>query len=697
MKTTFGCFVTAILLLSAACAWAFAPLPAFTRIYPERAEFYSVAVDDSVRPARFAYLAGTSTQGMFQFYILRVDSAGSPVWTRQYGNTDRLSRMYCSSDGLAHLIGYTTQNPTLDYRLMQVSRAGGLIRNRDFGGNTSADIGRAVFTRRDGSMYVTGRTTFPDSATSDVSLLRLTALGQIEWARSFSGTAEGVALAVAGDTTLFIYGVTDSSDAQRGRDFFVMRTDSLGQQPVLRRFAGPAEEICSDAVRISRNLTVLVGSRRPYGSGTTWDMLVLATNDNGDSLWSRQLGGPGDDMALGVAATFDLDSGIVIAGWSADAAGQMRRGRLIKLNRQGDSLWSLLASDTLESELAAVVQDSLYRYHAAGHIHTDVNHGFYLVTEPDPRSPGGHPPQGFSLLAPVDRDTIRQTATPLQWSRALDPDAGDTVRYRILIDTDTTFASPTLIGLLDSTRHLWPLDTDDVVLYWRVIAQDRAGNTRICRERHWRFLCAVPDSTAPFNLAAPDSGAWLPAPAATFRWYKAYDPDPVDSITYALRFMVNDTGFGFTGLRDTFITVSFANHPVIEIGDTVTWYVTARSYYPAMTRESTQRWRFVNFPSGLEELPEAPLEFALQPPYPNPFNATVTIGYSVDRMETVKLDVFNIAGQWIATLADGLHTPGAYRSTWNGSTITGTATSGMYFARLSADSRQRTVKLMLIR
>lgn len=676
---------------------ALAPLPAFTRIYPERAEFYSVAVDDSVRPARFAYLAGTSTQGMFQYYILRVDSAGSPVWTRQYGNTDRLSRMTCTSDGIAHLIGYTTANPTLDYRLMQVNRTGTLTRNRDFGGNTSADVGRAIRIRADGGMNVTGRTTFPDSATGDATLLRLTSAGQIEWARAFSGTAEGFALAAAGDSALFIYGTSDSTDAQRGRDFFLLRTDSLGQQPVLRRFAGSAEEICADALRISRNLTVLVGSRRPYGSGNNWDMLVLATNDNGDSLWSRRFGGAGDDMALGVTATFDLDSGIVVAGWSADAGSQLRRGRLIKLNRQGDSLWSLYASDSLESELAAVVQDSLYRYHAAGHIHTDVNHGYYFVTEPDPRSPGGHPPQAFSLVAPAEGDTVRQPAVQLRWTAAVDPDSGDTVRYRILIDTDTTFASPNMIGLLDSTRHVWSLDTDDVALYWRVIAQDRAGNTRICRERHWRFQCLVPDSTAPFSLAAPDSGAWLPTPAAMFRWYRAFDPDPVDSVTYSLQFAVHDTGFGFTGLRDTFITVSFANHPVIQLGDTVTWYVTARSYYPSMTRESTQRWRFVNFPSGLEELPATPLEFALSPPYPNPFNAAVTIGYSVDRMESVRLDLYNLAGQRVVTLAEGLHAPGVYRSTWTGTMDAGSATSGVYFARLSSESRQRSVKLVLIR
>lgn len=90
--------------------------------------------------------------------------------------------------------------------------------------------------------------------------------------------------------------------------------------------------------------------------------------------------------------------------------------------------------------------------------------------------------------------------------------------------------------------------------------------------------------------------------------------------------------------------------------------------------------------------------FAIESVYPNPFNPSTTVAYSVDRAADVALIVYNILGQKVATLADGACMAGRYRSVWDGRDAAGReVASGVYFACLSADGRAVTRKMVLVR
>jgi flagellar hook assembly protein FlgD len=78
--------------------------------------------------------------------------------------------------------------------------------------------------------------------------------------------------------------------------------------------------------------------------------------------------------------------------------------------------------------------------------------------------------------------------------------------------------------------------------------------------------------------------------------------------------------------------------------------------------------------------------FALDDNYPNPFNASTTIGFSIpDRGQAVPvtLTVYNTTGQMINTLLASEQMPGQYKITWDGTNDLGqTVASGMYLYRL---------------
>lgn len=97
--------------------------------------------------------------------------------------------------------------------------------------------------------------------------------------------------------------------------------------------------------------------------------------------------------------------------------------------------------------------------------------------------------------------------------------------------------------------------------------------------------------------------------------------------------------------------------------------------------------------SSISESPSVITKFHLAPAFPNPFNPSTTISYEVPSRSDVKLVIYNVLGQEVATVVDEQKQAGRYSLEWNASNVP----SGVYFYRLQAGSFVETKKLVLIR
>ncbi len=88
-----------------------------------------------------------------------------------------------------------------------------------------------------------------------------------------------------------------------------------------------------------------------------------------------------------------------------------------------------------------------------------------------------------------------------------------------------------------------------------------------------------------------------------------------------------------------------------------------------------------------------PLAFSLGQNHPNPFNPSTTIDFSIPTASYVKLSVYSVSGQKVATLADGLMNGGKHSAVFDGSSLA----SGMYFYRLEAGHLVKSGKMMLMK
>jgi hypothetical protein len=89
----------------------------------------------------------------------------------------------------------------------------------------------------------------------------------------------------------------------------------------------------------------------------------------------------------------------------------------------------------------------------------------------------------------------------------------------------------------------------------------------------------------------------------------------------------------------------------------------------------------------------APLNLALHPTYPNPFNAMTRIGYELPNNSQVSLDVFDVLGRRVDEVVSGMQSAGTHEVMFDGSGLG----SGVYFVRLKAGGETRSGKMVMVK
>jgi hypothetical protein len=89
----------------------------------------------------------------------------------------------------------------------------------------------------------------------------------------------------------------------------------------------------------------------------------------------------------------------------------------------------------------------------------------------------------------------------------------------------------------------------------------------------------------------------------------------------------------------------------------------------------------------------SPIEFKLFANFPNPFNPSTTINYSIATFSTVNISIYSMSGRLIQTLMNSSQQPGQYVVQWNASNFP----SGLYFVKLISEDKIAEQKVLLIK
>lgn len=183
---------------------------------------------------------------------------------------------------------------------------------------------------------------------------------------------------------------------------------------------------------------------------------------------------------------------------------------------------------------------------------------------------------------------------------------------------------------------------------------------------------------------------------------------------FAFNLYVNPSGFAFEDTALFSSSVEGSNHKLtLPISETGVWYIgvecattvsSANNIYWGKTEvlngiayTVSVNWDTANV-VGIRDLAQAPAEFELYPNYPNPFNPTTTIRYSLAEQSDVSMAIYDATGRPVRILINAQQSAGNYNIQWNGTDTEGLGVpTGVYFARLKAGEHSQTIKMVYLK
>jgi hypothetical protein len=106
-----------------------------------------------------------------------------------------------------------------------------------------------------------------------------------------------------------------------------------------------------------------------------------------------------------------------------------------------------------------------------------------------------------------------------------------------------------------------------------------------------------------------------------------------------------------------------------------------------------RKWTYSYIVTEIEHIVGELNTYSLLQNYPNPFNPSTTIQYSINDMQFVRLKVYDVLGNEVATLVNEEKSAGTYDLTF----YAGNLSSGTYFYQLRTEGYVETKKMLLLR
>ncbi len=263
-------------------------------------------------PDKGFLLVGTSKSGGFgmgDIYVIKIDSLGELIWEKSYGGAeaDEGNSVIMTTE-LGYLICGTTLSYGLngDMALLKIDSLGVAKWIKTYGG-TEGDSGFDVKLTGDGGYIAVGGTGSFGLGYSSVYVVRTNAAGGTLWTNAYGGDKSDFGYSVSPTYDGgFVFAGTTESFGEGYKDAYLIKTDADGLLLWQKTYGGFKDERAYSVFATSDGGYVLGGITHSFGAGKV-DMYILKTDENGDTTWTRTIGGPKSDYCYNVIQNYNFD------------------------------------------------------------------------------------------------------------------------------------------------------------------------------------------------------------------------------------------------------------------------------------------------------------------------------------------------------------------------------------------------------
>lgn len=465
------------------------------------------------------------------------------------------------------------------------------------------------------------------------------------WTATFGGNFDdgGRCIRKTSDGGYIIAGYTSSAGAGK-MDAWLVKIDSEGSELWNLTYGGSEDDKGYSIDETSDGGFIFAGSTTSYGAGSR-DAWLVRIDSDGDELWSTTFGGSEQDYARSVQETSNGD--IIFLGLSDSFGSGNRDFYLVRTDSSGVEIWSETFGGT-ENDKGYQVRETS-------------DGGFILVGETESYGAGDY-----------DLWLVKADSTgSMLWSKTFgggSDDFGKNVRETadggfILLGESSSYGA----GDLDS----WLIRTDsDGSELWNKTyggeGDEKGYSVRETADGGFIHLGYSNDEVGEFfdfwTVRTDSDGGEI--------WSSSFGGNQFDGGRSVLE--ISDGGYMLLGETES-----------MGAGGRDIWLIRLD--------------QDVGVGGGNGVIPSQPGTVLLQN-YPNPFNPATVVAYSLDSEMIISLKIYDLSGRLVRTLVNGVKPAGDHSVVWNGLNDSGIPVgSGVYLTRLHSESDLLSRKMILMK
>ncbi|MFB0516681.1 MAG: FlgD immunoglobulin-like domain containing protein [Candidatus Neomarinimicrobiota bacterium] len=277
----------------------------------------------------------------FDLLLFKANTTGDSLWTRTYGGIDSeafRSIQQTADNGFA-LVGETLSfgAGSSDIWLVKTNANGDTLWTKTFGGEWD-ELGGTILQENDSGYIIVGRTYSFGAGRDDVWLIRADSLGDTLWTKTFGGDSYDLGLDVQAtfDGGYIILGVTNSYGSG-SEDIWLIKTNGDGDHLWDRTYGGADKDIGYSVKQTADSGYVIAGRTSSFGGGR-YNVWLIRTDDHGEEVWTRTIGGNLHASSREIQITDD--NGFLVIGTIGTLDSDETRVLLIKVSDEGDIQWT---------------------------------------------------------------------------------------------------------------------------------------------------------------------------------------------------------------------------------------------------------------------------------------------------------------------------------------------------------------------
>lgn len=176
---------------------------------------------------------------------------------------------------------------------------------------------------------------------NNITILKTSDSGTEIWRNDFNAgnMSEATALVESENSDLFVCGETYRNWDNSRSDILLVKTNTEGDTLWTKTYGGPENEYGKNIIETSDGNILIAGKTESFGAGDFGDIYLIKVNYNGDTIWTKVYEDPDQEVPFSLIET--INGEYLVTGTNEDNSNP-RGLYLLKANSDGEKLWDVI-------------------------------------------------------------------------------------------------------------------------------------------------------------------------------------------------------------------------------------------------------------------------------------------------------------------------------------------------------------------